>query len=300
MPPRPRISRRASLVLTCLALACGLGSVVLAGSLLAHPVRVRVGSAPPDLQAEAVTIPSQSGSALAGWLCHAERPRGTVILMHGVRANRLSLIERARLFRSAGYDVLAFDFQAHGESPGERITFGHLESRDAEAAVRFVRSRSPGRPVAAVGSSLGGAALLLAPHPLPLDAVVLEAVYPTIEEATANRLALVFGPLGPPLTPLLTLQMEPRLGIPTTALRPVDHVADLGCPVFILAGSEDRHTPPEETRRLFANARSPKELWLVPGAAHVDLAAFAPADYRQRVLGFLDRALQRRDPSPYH
>jgi uncharacterized protein len=290
MPLRARISRRIGIALV-LWLACGAGFVLFAGSLLAHPVPVRVGSAPPDLRAEAVTIPSRSGSALAGWLCHAERPRGTVILMHGVRANRLSLIERARLFRAAGYDVLAFDFQAHGESPGEQITFGYLESRDAEAAIRFVRSRFPGRPVAAVGSSLGGAALLLEPHPLRLDAVVLEAVYPTIEEATANRLALVLGPLGPPLTPLLTLQMEPRLGIPTTALRPVDHVADLGCPVFILGGSEDRRTPPEETRRLFASARSPKELWLVPGAAHVDLAAFAPEDYRRRVLEFLDRSL---------
>ncbi len=293
MPIRPRLTRR-TFALGLLSLACPLGFVLFAGSLLARPVPARIGNPPPDLRAEAVTIPSRSGSVLAGWLCHAERPRGAVILMHGVRANRLSLVERARLFRAAGYDVLAFDFQAHGESPGERITFGHLESHDAEAAIHFVRSRFPGRPVAAVGSSLGGAALLLAPHPLPLDAVVLEAVYPTIEEATANRLALVFGPLGPPLTPLLTLQMEPRLGIPTAALRPVDHVGDLGCPVFILSGMEDSRTPPEETRRLFANARSPKELWLVPGAAHVDLATFAPAEYRRRVLGFLDRALRHR------
>ena len=288
-----QFTRRTGLALaTILSLACGLGFVVLAGSLLAHPVPVRIGNAPPDLRAEAVKIPSRSGSVLAGWLCHAERPRGTVILMHGVRANRLSLVERARLFRAAGYDVLAFDFQAHGESPGDQITFGFLESRDADAAIRFVRSRFPGRPVAAVGSSLGGAALLLTPHPLPLDAVVLESVYPTIEEATANRLALFFGRLGPPLAPLLIVQLKPRLGIPTTALRPVDHVADVGCPVFILGGSEDRRTPPEETRRLFAKARSPKELWLVPGAAHVDLAAFAPADYRRHVLGFLDRALR--------
>jgi fermentation-respiration switch protein FrsA (DUF1100 family) len=211
--------------------------------------------------------------------------------MHGVRANRLSEIERARLFREAGYDVLLFDFQAHGESPGEHITFGALESRDADAALRFLRARFPGRPLAAIGTSLGGAALALAPHPLPLDALVLESVYPTIDEAVADRLAIRFGPLGPPLAPLLLLQIEPRLGVPKSALRPIDHLADAGCPLFLLAGTADGHTTPEETKRLYAAAREPKDLWLVPGAGHVDLEAFAPKEYRKRVLGFLERIL---------
>ena len=179
--------------------------------------------------------------------------------MHGVRANRLSQVERARLFRAAGYDVLLFDFQAHGESPGELITFGYLESRDAEAALSFLRDRFPGRPLAAIGTSLGGASLALAHHPLPLDALVLESVYPTIDEAVADRLAVRFGPLGRPLAPLLLLQIEPRLGVPKSVLRPIDHLADIGCPLLMLAGTADRHTTPEETERLYAAAREPKE-----------------------------------------
>ncbi len=281
------------LLLLALLAAGAVGFVWHAGGLLAQPIPAAVGEPPADLRAEAVQIPSRSGSVLRGWLSHGAQPppRGVVVLMHGVRANRLNLSERARLFLAAGYDVLAFDFQAHGESPGRHITFGFLESRDAEAAIAFARARYPGRPVAAVGSSLGGAALLLARHPLPLDAVVLESVYPTIEEAVENRLAIRLGLPGRFLEPLLTRQIEPRLGIPLSALRPVDHVADLGCPVYILAGTEDRHTPPEETRRLFAQARSPKDLWLVAGAAHVDLSRFAPAEYRRRVLSFLRRHL---------
>lgn len=277
------------LALGFLTLAAGAAFTLYAGGLLSAPAPAQVGEPPSDLQAETVTIPSRSGSVLAGWLCHAERPQGTVILMHSVRANRLNLVDRARLFRTAGFDVLLFDFQAHGESPGERITFGYLESHDAEAAIAFARTRSPGQPVAAVGSSLGGAALLLARHPLPLDAVVLEAVYPTIDEAVANRLSIHLGPLGPLFAPLLTWQIRPRLGVSRDALHPVDHIADLGCPVLIASGLGDRHTPPAETERLFARARPPKELWLVPGAAHVDLAGYAPEEYRRRVLGFLGR-----------
>lgn len=58
--------------------------------------------------------------------------------------------------------MLLFDFQAHGESPGDHITFGFLESRDARAALDFVHRELPGQLVAALGISLGGAAAVLA------------------------------------------------------------------------------------------------------------------------------------------
>ena len=158
-----------------------------------------IGPPPPDLQAETIEIPSPSGSLLRGGSAGFRVSRGVVILMHGVRANRLSMVERARLFRANGYSVLLFDFQAHGESPGEHITFGSLESRDARAALDRVHRELPGQPVAAVGTSLGGAAAILADPPLP-TALVLESVYPTIEEGTATA-ADSLGLLGPPLAP---------------------------------------------------------------------------------------------------
>jgi pimeloyl-ACP methyl ester carboxylesterase len=75
------------------------------------------------------------------------------------------------------------DSRAHGESGGERITFGYLESLDARAILGFVRRQMPGERVGAIGVSLGGASLLLGPQPLSVGAVVLEAVYPTLAEA---------------------------------------------------------------------------------------------------------------------
>jgi fermentation-respiration switch protein FrsA (DUF1100 family) len=210
-----------------------------------------------------------------------------VILMHGVRANRLSLVRRARLFREQGFSVLLFDFQAHGESPGTHITLGFLESRDARAALDLVHRELPGQPVAALGISLGGAAAVLADPPLDLDALVLESVYPTVEDATRERLRIRLGPLGPPLAPLLLAQLKPRLGIEPSSLRPIDHIAQVRCPVFVISGTNDEHTTPAQTRALFERAPEPKRLWLVPGAAHVDLERFAGGEYRRRVLEFL-------------
>lgn len=50
----------------------------------------------------------------------------------------------------------------------------------------------------------------------------------------------------------------------------------------------------DETRRLFAAARAPKTLWIVAGAAHVDLHHFAPAEYERRVGGFLNHHLRQQ------
>jgi hypothetical protein len=105
-----------------------------------------------------------------------------------------------------GYSTLSIDFQATGESPGEIITFGWRERFDVLAAVQTVR----------------GAATLLAAPELDVQAVILEAVYPSLDVAVENRLRLRFGSVGAALSPLLLLQLRPRLGIEPADLKPVD------------------------------------------------------------------------------
>lgn len=265
--------------------------LVAAGEVLSRPARHPVGLPPPDFPARTVAIPVPRGEPLAGWFNPGQHGRGAVLLLHGVRSDRRQMLARARFLAHAGYATLSIDQQAHGESPGERITFGARESAGVAAALAFLRQISPGEPVAIIGVSLGAAATVLAHPQPPPAAVVLESLYPTIEQAVANRLALHVGPAGKLLAPLLLWQLPLRLDIPPEALRPVAAIAGLQAPVLIAAGSEDRHTPWSETEQLFAAAATPKELWRVEGAAHVDLHAHDPAAYEARIGEFLARHL---------
>jgi uncharacterized protein len=181
------------------------------------------------------------------------------------------MVDRARFLHRAGYSVLLIDFQATGETKGDHITFGWEEGRDVLAAINLVRRIDPTARVAIIGSSLGGVAALLATPPLNVDALILEAVYPTIETATRNRMENYLGGVGRVLTPALLNQLQWRLGVSASQLRPVDHIGDVQCPVFIISGEKDRNTRPTDTRMLFKHARSPKQLWFVPNAGHVDL-----------------------------
>ena len=175
------------------------------------------------------------------------------------------------------------------------ITFGARESDAARAALAYLHRVARGERIGAIGASLGGASLLLGsgePAANDADAVVLEAVYPTIEEAVADRLRIWLGPLGPSLTPLLTGQLRLQVGVGVEALRPIDAVRRLRVPLLLVAGEADRHTTLAESRRLFDAASEPKELWVVPNAPHGDLYASAPAEYERRVLAFFDRYLR--------
>ncbi|MCP4219359.1 MAG: alpha/beta hydrolase, partial [bacterium] len=229
-----------------------------------------MGPPPKGLDARKVEFNSLSGSLIRAWLIYGDKQKAAVILMHGVRADRRSMIGRARFLAENGYSVLLFDFQAHGESQGEQITFGYRESEDARAAVSFMRKLFPDRLVTVIGSSLGGVACLTGKKPVDADALVLEAVYPAIDEAVANRMEIYLGKPGRLLTPFLTMQLQWRIGISTRDLRPIDGIRKVRCPVFIIGGEADRRTPLNETECLYKNAAGPKKIWIVRNAGHVD------------------------------
>jgi fermentation-respiration switch protein FrsA (DUF1100 family) len=236
--------------------------------MLTRPARAHVGPPPPGLQAESLRIPYGDGQHLAGWFLPGRSGQGAVLLQHGVRGNRLQMLARARWLQREGIASLTVDLPAHGESSGERITFGRHEARGTEAAMAWLRTRLPGEKVGAIGVSLGGASLLFAQRQPELDWVA----------------------------PLLLVQLPLRLGIDAEQLRPIDAVAGVRAPLLIASGTLDLHTRWPETERLFAAAVEPKALWPVQGAAHVDLHGFDPAAYEARLLPWLQSHLRKSPP----
>lgn len=263
-----------------------------AGSYLTAPNPSVIGEPPADLAGEVVMIPSRSGSLLHGWYLPGEKGAGAIVLLHSLHGSRLSMLSRARLLHDAHYNALLFDFQANGESSGKHVTFGYLESIDARAAVDYMRTRQPDGKIGVIGMSMGGAAAIMAEPSLAIDALVVEAVYPSLDHAIAERLTMRLGSWSSILAPALTFQIKPRLGFEASALRPIAHVASLHMPKIFIAGSQDLHTRLDESRQLFMAASEPKEFWPVEGAAHVDLYTYAPKEYADRVLAFLETHLR--------
>ncbi len=277
--------------LVTLLLLVGIGSYIM-GGLLSAPHYARIDKSQYDLPLEDVAIDTPRGNRLYGWYLRGGREKGGILLMHGVRSNRIQMADRAKWLHARGYSVLLFDFQAHGESRGEHISFGYLEAQDAQSAYSYLEKRLETKKIAVIGVSLGGAAALLGDIGQQCQALILESVYPTLEEAIANRIAIRFGDVGRYFAPLLLVQIGPRLGFDPDGSHPIGHIGRLSAPVMIISGAEDRHTTRAESVRMYEQARMPKELWIVPGAKHQDIYRFAPREYEIRVGRFIDRYLE--------
>ena len=191
--------------------------------------------------------------------------------------------------------MLAPDFQAHGESQGEHVTFGARESLDAAAAMAYIHEVAPDERIGVIGVSMGGAATLLGPGPIAANAFVLESVYPTIRDAVSDRLATWFWPfsaVGRLFTSPLIGVVGSDIGVKETDLEPIARIGRIRAPLLLISGTADPYTPLAEAESLYAHAPPRKSFWAVSGAGHEDLHQYAPREYERRVGGFLARCLR--------
>lgn len=266
-----------------------LGGLVLswlAGSKLVAGAHYAI-ALPAGLLAQTVTLPTGHGRSVEGWFLRGDG-KGAVLLLHGIRADRRQMLDRARFLHAAGYSVLLIDLPGHGASAAPRLTFGLSEAAGVKAALAYLREQAPGEGLGLIGVSLGAASFVLCQDCPQVDAAVLESMYPTIEEAVEDRLRMRLGALGVPLSKLLLWQLPLRLDITPQQLRPIEHLAAIRAPLLVASGNRDMHTTIDETRRLYGAAAQPKALWEVEGAVHQDLHTFAPAAYEERVLRFFE------------
>jgi alpha-beta hydrolase superfamily lysophospholipase len=218
-----------------------------------------------------------------------------VLLFHGVNNSREQTLSRIALLVPAGFRCLTVDHRAHGQSQGQRSSFGYHERNDVRALLKFAGMHWQAQPLAVLGMSMGAAAVCFAAKDVRTraKAVVLESLYHDIGTAFRNRLqAGLYPPYFERLAAGVFRECERQLKVKASWLTPADHLAQLApTPFLLLTGSADRHSTPEEAQRLLARREGPGELFLLSGAGHEDLVEAGGERYRQAVLGFLDRWL---------
>jgi alpha-beta hydrolase superfamily lysophospholipase len=170
-----------------------------------------------------------------------------------------------------GYNILAFDFRAHGESGGQLSSFGDRERFDVLGAVRWARANRPAesRRLFGLGVSMGGAALLAAAaeptdDARAIDAVAVFSTYDNLstlaDDLTSRYMVAPVGWLarhvGVPLA-------GAHVGTDLAAFSPAaaaDRLAPR--PLMVVHGRSDHVIPFETGVRLFDRAPHPKvRMW---------------------------------------
>jgi len=245
---------------------------------------------PPAMEpAENITIKARDGVAIAGTYWPGRTPNApAVLLLHGLGASRNQTSANAEWLASLGYAALAIDLRGHGESTITEHSYGLDEGLDARAAFDWLKAKQQGAKVGVIGISLGGAAALVGRDgPLPADALVLEAVFPTIRAAIYNRLRVRTSFVGATLLePLLSFQSLPRYGVWPSRISPLVALRTYRAPVLVIGGGADRYTTAGETRQLYRAAPAARGLWIVPGLDHGRVSSLGDEEWRKRVGAF--------------
>ena len=241
-----------------------------------------------------ITFPSRDGLTLCGWFIPAESPRGTVIFGHGHAGSMDPDLRYAPTFHDRGYNVLMFDFRAHGRSDGRLVSMGSLEQLDLLGAVDYLRGRGIER-LGVLGFSMGGrVAISTAPQTEAIAAVVSDGGPATILEAIAagSREQGLPGFLALPVA-RLTLWLAGRwIGCNLSDADAIYWASRLSPrALFLIHGGCDPYVSTVAVEALFDAAGEPKELWIAPKAGHREVDELHPDTYLERIIGFFDRYL---------
>lgn len=244
------------------------------------------------LQYEDVYIKVDTDVTLHAWfLPAASKTKGTIFFLHGNAENISTHIGSVYWLPEAGYNVFLLDYRGYGRSQGQ-ASLDYMLS-DLDQAFAYVLKRADVDPerVVILGQSLGGAlAVYFAAHSQQRDkirALTIDSTFSSYQAIVQEKMDSIWLTWPLQWLPTLTIGRE---------YDPVTAIADLpqSMPVLIMHGDQDPIVPPHHAEVLFAAAREPKELWLLPGKRHIE--SFRDQEVRQRWLEYLQRVLPVANP----
>ncbi len=268
------------------------------------------------LEGEEVGFRSFDGTSLRGMhLYTADRRnvKGTIIFCHEYGSDLYSCARYTRPLLEAGFDVFTFDFRGHGES--SRPAAYHplqwpsdKEREDVLGACAYVESTLASRglssKVGLFGISRGaGAGILAAGSDPNIAAILCDGAFSTETTLVAlmKRWAYIFARVklvyeNHPeafwyflcwlMMRFAHRKLKRKFPSVRKALKEMQPR-----PMYFIHGQRDSYIRQEQTELLYAEAPSPRYLWIVEGAKHNQSVIIQPAQYALRTTNFFRKYL---------
>lgn len=247
-------------------------------ALVATPERVGV-------RYETLALRAADGVELTAWFMPASgKARATVLFLHGNAENISTHFINVAWMPAEGFNVLALDYRGYGGSAGSPSLPGIQLDVDAALKALLARPDVDPRRIVLFGQSLGGALAIhyaaRGAHRGALRAVISDSAFADYRMIASEKLATFFLTWPFQWLPALTVDND------YSPLASIGEVSPL--PLVLIHGQADTIVPAHHAQRLYDSASLPKELWVVPGAGHIQ-SVRDPA-LRRRLSDYVRRA----------
>jgi uncharacterized protein len=238
----------------------------------------------------------------AWWIPLAVNSGKCAILIHGYADAKVGAIAWAPMFRELGYNILAFDLRAHGQSGGLYCTGGFHESRDLMQIIDQLKAErgSAADRIILFGVSLGATVAAAAgAQRSDLSAVILESPHAHFAHAAGYQ-ADRMGMPGPFFQRGAFAVAQWIAKCNFDAVRPTGTIPKIQSPLMVISAGDDQFVRPEDLPAIQAavEKRDPKFApsiwWFLPQAYHVLAICENPLEYQKRIGDFLEQAMSHR------
>ena len=224
--------------------------------------------------AEDIFLPSYDGLRLHGQLLQQPGAKGTLLLFHGYRSSwSIDFSIVLPYYYSLGYNLLAVDERAHGQSEGAYITFGVHERRDAVTWAQYAEKHfGPEHPLFLGGLSMGATTVLLASAlelPPSVRGIIADCGFSSPEAIMKSvlRAHVKWLPAGP-LLALMNVCTRAFAGFSIKEASTLDAVSKTKRPILFIHGTADTFVPCSMSQAAYDACAAEKQLVLVEGAKH--------------------------------
>ncbi len=264
---------------------------------------------------------SQETMVRKGILVRYKTAQATVLMCHGFMCDKYDSGALRTIFEPGKYNVMTFDFRAHGEeTAGQACSFGRHESQDVIAAARFLRTHPmlKDKPLYVYGFSMGAVASIeaQAQHKL-FDAMVLDCPFDSAENVIKRGLEnlkfTVFGyefdvpgkaylqkyAFNPYVQSMVKATLRTiahwdtrNIATDICPCTPAESAKKVDVPCFFIHCKNDEKVPVEACKTVYESVTGPKKMWVTNGRRHFDSYFYNPEKYAHNIRQFLDAATQ--------
>jgi pimeloyl-ACP methyl ester carboxylesterase len=311
------IKRRLALAVGGVALLA-VGLPALARSWIAHAIvdapnaRIEVvataDAAPRVYEAlgvsQQVRIEVRSGASpisMSVWIFRPESAaRGTVLLLHGIRSERIQLVDLARQVAAHGYCAVLPDLPGHGRSSGKWLTYGVREAPDLSQMLdNLQHSNMPVDRVGVIGFSYGAAVgIQLAARDSRIRAVVAVAPFSSLRDVVPAYIHQYLG-IGALLLPSTligsAIDRAGELGaFNPDAASPLLAIKKTHAQVLLIHGRRDSSIPFSQSVALHAAAADHSRLILLASEDHASISNDGTRTIATEGMRWLDDGFESR------